>query len=247
MLSTDKRQRMTSDVSVSYYRYAGFFHFRDSESIPPLVQWLRERSREFSASLEKMDASNPSDRHIQWAMVCEREWSRSDTAVFTASGKMGRYLVKEKHANVGCKHAKRWSKIDAVKAGYSWRSSLLYVAKDVPEDDFVGKLWWEKEGACMPLAEIAGKFRAEPKKPKNEGGKVRSFFDVCCEWYESVGKPNDENEIIDGLLRQGMFGKWTYCDPHCVIKMVSALRLKYHNDHEVEAMKERILRIKYGM
>lgn len=221
---------MTTDVTI--HRYAGFFHFKDDDSISFLIGWLRANSLEFAASLERMDSENPTDRHVQWCVKMDREWPERWTKQFEKKGIMGKYLVPDKKSNTGCKHSKRWSKIDCESKGYDWNSSILYVAKDVTDPETL----WVPDG--INKDDVIGKFRyTEAQKCEYKKSlKAKTFFQRCCEAYEELGSPNDERRIVEMLIDNHCFGKWRYTPLNDMIMMARAILMKYHTKDQKQSL-----------
>lgn len=220
------------------YRYAGFFHFKTEDDIVPLVQWLKANSLEFAGACEKMDSSNLTDRHIQWCIRLDHQWSDKWTKQFEKKGLLGKHLVEDKRANTGCKHSKRWSKIDCVAKGYSWRSSLNYVGKDVTNPD---QLWWGSPlEDDLGKDDIIGKFHySATQKREHRAKKPKAFFQICCEAYEEIGCPNDKMRVMEMLIDNCCFGKWMYTPFDRRVTMVDAIILKYHKNTVKESMMAR--------
>lgn len=225
------------DCSVNYHRYSGFFHFKDMESVPFLVEWLKTRFEEVCAALEHMDHENLTDRHIQWGCRTTKPWTKADDNVFAKRGKMSKYLVDAKIPNAGNKHSRRHSKKDCVVAGYSWDSTLLYTAKEQLD---TCSIWWYKDGEMQPCDDIIGKFVYPSVQAKERSGeKPRTFFDMCCEVYEENGLPTEKREIVYMLIERHVFGKWQNMDIRALSKMADTLLMKYHGKVHIHHMMAR--------
>ena len=225
---------LNMEVSVQTYRYSGFFHYRDEASIAPLVEWLAGNSLKYCWHPEKVDTINPTDQHLQWAMVCSVPWSDEWTNCLGVKGRLGKMLVKKKIPNVGDKSSKRWSKVDCAKKGYDWPAMKLYVFKHEdhkPDTDAIvaqyGELsndptWRDSVGKFVPKSEY---YAQETVKKK-----TKNFSKELVELWENNGRPETKRGIFEMLLRNFMCNRWSYISRSMVYRAAEYLYLRRHTE-----------------
>lgn len=204
-----------NSVSVETRRYAGFFHYKNDESIEPLIEWLKARSLSVVWCLEHTHHVNETDKHIQWAIVTDEEWQTKWTSEFNTTNTMGKkYLVPSKTANEGSKSSKRWSKMDATKKGWDWPSMCAYVLKAAVE---VPHGIWHRDGHEEDVTKYYGVHaKNEEKKTKK---KTMAYKDEMLELWMSKGCPKKERDCFEMLCDHVELVRWNYVDGRSIRKM----------------------------
>lgn len=204
-----------SAISHNRYRYAGFIHFKNLHDVPALVKMLEENSRRYCAWLEHMDHINPTDKHIQWAIERDEPWDTALTNLLGVKGRYGKMLVESKTANNGKKSAKRWGKIDAVKAGYSWKSCMEYVYKAYssykPPSELDSVVWCNDEEWKQCLDKPVRRKRSADDGLGGPDKKQKPYYVQLQELWVASGKPETKEAIFEMLIDNAMLNKWQYC------------------------------------
>lgn len=209
------------------YDYSCFFHYRHDYNVSALVQWIRENSEEAVMSLEKVDAVNSDDKHLQVWMRRKEPWTKSDSNFFGVNGKGGKWLVPTKAPNVGEKSGKRWSKTESTITKIE---AIQYVLKDKGEhfehNVELTPQMWEPPARVLELRELRRKKQTQLQNKK-------AFYRQLLDLWESNGRPNTHRACFEMILKNCVLNKWNYVDGRSVYRMATYIMLRTRNSATV--------------
>lgn len=184
------------------YRYNGFFHHKDQQSIRPLVDWVAVRFERYVIALEHEDHANETDKHLQFVGDTAREFEERERAVWRGRGSLTKYLVDKKIANEGSKSAKRASLADWSKHG--WMKCIAYVLKDYTPEK-LEKAWQKTVFSDAPVESLIPLCGCWEEYQEVTSGTYEAFL---MELWESKGRPKEYFRIVDMLIDAHVGRKW---------------------------------------
>lgn len=221
--------------TVKFYEYSGFFHYDADQHWRPLVDFLQEESIESCWSLEHQDHVNITDRHVQWCVRRAEPWTKRMDNMLSI-GKLSKYLVKRKIANVGEKSSKRYGKI---VSHVPWLDAVKYVLKGklpVEGQPVIPHGWSEYPDYTHIPASMypPSDYKVQSKLDKFIT-KPKSFQTKLLDFWKESGSPRDLETCLRLACQYTIENKWSYYDNHQIARMGEWLAARVNKEKSIDA------------